>query len=312
MSNTRDRHLYVGSSESPALFGASPYMTEFELWLRKAGRLPEEDLSDDERIMAGTHLEPAIAAWAADKWSMKLRKVRRYQQHPTVKGMGCSVDFEARGTGDGLVPVEIKNVDWLVFKREWECEGQDIVDAPKHILLQVQHQLACTEAPYAWLIVNVGGNNLRRMKVEARPKIIAAIEQRVTAFWASVQEGFEPKPVFARDAATIMQITREVSSGKAIDLSDNNRFPALCAEYQDAAERKRVAEKETEATKAELLAIIGDAETATCRDLTVKAIAVRGTPDRIIQPDEVGRIIKGKSGHRRLSFKTETQQEKAA
>src|SRR6185437_11795560 len=53
------RKRHVGGSEVAALFGEHPHLTKFELWHRKAGSLPDPDLSDNERVFWGQTLEPA-------------------------------------------------------------------------------------------------------------------------------------------------------------------------------------------------------------------------------------------------------------
>lgn len=88
------RRRHVGGSEVAALFGEHPHLTKFELWHRKAGSLPDPDLTDNERVFWGQTLEPAIAMGVAKVTGWNIRKVRRYIAHPTVPGFGGSLDYE--------------------------------------------------------------------------------------------------------------------------------------------------------------------------------------------------------------------------
>ncbi|TFH51590.1 MAG: hypothetical protein E4H01_00345 [Lysobacterales bacterium] len=164
-----ERKNWIGASESAALFGVSPYTTKFELFHQKVGSIAGPNLDTAERVMAGQFLEPSIAAWASKKWDWPVVSVPEYRQHAHVPQMGCSLDFET--TDVAPEPIEIKNVDNLIFRDQWDHDGDIITDAPAHILVQLQHQLACPDpkrmamAKRGWLLVCVGGNRLYRMEV---------------------------------------------------------------------------------------------------------------------------------------------------
>jgi putative phage-type endonuclease len=269
-----ERRQWVGASESAALFGVSPYLTRFELYHLKAGNIPPADLDGEERIEAGRHLEPAIAAWAADKWQWPLHNVTAYLRHPSVSGMGCSLDFE---TADGE-PVEIKNVDNLVFRDgDWVVEGDVILDAPAHFLIQVTHQLACRpEAARGWLLPCVGGNRLYRMEIPRHEKMVSRIEREVTTFWQSVEAGEEPRPDFEADAAAIAMLYGG-RGDEVVDLRDDARVHELCAAYLAAHEVEKEASGRKKAALAEIKTLMQDARCAMVADgYKVKASHIKG------------------------------------
>lgn len=270
------RRYWVGASEVAALFGLSPHLTKFELWHQKAGNIPSQDLDGQERIEAGRHLEPAIAAWASHKWAWPIRNVEGYLPHPSLSGMGCSLDFE---TPEGE-PVEIKNVDHYIFRgscSEWLTEGDTVLDAPTHMLLQVQHQLACRPpAERGWLVVCVGGNRLLRMEILRHPGMVARIEREVDAFWRSLEEGREPEPNFEIDAAAIGLLYGGTGE-EVVDLRDDERTRELCVKYHAAHEIERNAAKQKKAALAELKRCMGEARCALIADgFKVKAARVPG------------------------------------
>ncbi len=268
MSNIalEDRIKYVGASEVADLFGVG-FKSRWQLWLEKAGRLEPEDLSANEHIRRGNFLEPAIAEWAADKWGMKIRKVKRYKQHPDVPRLGASLDYESQ---EGkLIPVEIKSSE---ARQLWEVDGDTILDAPLKYLLQVQTQLACAGAEYAWLIVMLAGK-LYRMKVHRHDDTIQKILAEVKDFWATVDEKKEPKPDFAADSALIASLM-QVDKEKVVDLTGNNHLPVLCAEYLESGETEKKAKEKREAAMAEIRGIIGDAGKAMAKGFKITTTMV--------------------------------------
>lgn len=257
-----ERSAWIGSSESAALLGVSPYTTRFQLWHEKRGTVARPSLDGIERIEAGRFLEPAIAAWAGHKWSWPVGKVTDYLVHARIPRMGASLDFETIG-GE---PVEIKNVDRSIFLDPvagWIAEGDAIVNAPVHFLVQVQHQLACRPfADRGWLVACVGGNALYRMSVERHAGIIARIEREVAEFWRSVDDGVPPPPDFGADGETLSLLYPR-GNGRAIDLSRSNRAPLVCAEYLAAAAEAKAAGERRDAALAEIKALVEGASLVT-------------------------------------------------
>jgi hypothetical protein len=260
-----ERGRWVGSSESAALLGIESYSTLFKLWHQKAGTLPADNLDRNERVQAGQFFEPAIANWAAHKWGMHLSKVHHYREHPTVEGMGASLDWETH-SGE---PVEIKNVDVSVFNDptgEWDHERDVLTNAPAKFLVQVQHQLACppprsVPAQRGWLVVCVGGNQLFRMEVPRHDGLIAMIEQRVTEFWQSIRENNPPTPDFLEDAPTISRLYRGLGLD-VIDLRGNPRARELGEKYLAAHAEETAAKAVKTGTLAELKFLMQDARAA--------------------------------------------------
>lgn len=260
------RARHIGGSEVAALFGVSPHMTRFELWHIKRGTLPAPDLSDSTRVFWGTVLEPAIAQGAARLRGWQARKVHRYIVHPRIAGMGASLDYEIVAHARGPGCLEIKAVDWLVFRDAWE-DGEP----PLHMELQLQHQLACTGRQWGAITALIGGNELRVHERERRPGTIARIEAAVAEFWQSIEADQPPKPDFASDGAAIAALYRDATPGKVVDMSDDNRLPHLCAEYRRAAEAEKAAGDAKDAAKAEMLTKIGDAAKVVCGSYTISA-----------------------------------------
>ena len=129
----------VTSTEVSALFGLNPYITEFELWHQKKNQ-EIVNFEIGERGKWGKRLEGIIAAGIAEDEGWRIRRMDEYIRQEE-KFMGASFDFEILDD-EGIL--EVKNVDSFIFKDGWIVDG-DNLEAPPHIELQVQSQLAVSE-----------------------------------------------------------------------------------------------------------------------------------------------------------------------
>ena len=96
------RTLDVTSTESAALFGESPYDTEFSLWHRKkSGAIVK--LEPNERMDWGTDLQDQIAASLAKWQHVGIERITEYMRLTNTR-MGASFDFRIFNVGSD--PVE--------------------------------------------------------------------------------------------------------------------------------------------------------------------------------------------------------------
>ena len=276
------RHKYVSSTESAGLKGLSPYITAFELFHDKAQKEPTA-FESSERMEWGTRLEETIAKGIAEKYGLKVRKLNAYVSRDGT-GMGSSFDFEIVGIKDdaevddpclqemyikcGAGILEIKNVDYFIFKREW-ATFDDQREAPTHIEIQVQHQLHVIEREWAAIGVLVGGNKLEMLIRDYDPEVGASLEETVKKFWKDLKAGKRPPPELPQDANLLMQIYNYSEPGKVIDAQgDGEQSQALekaCKQYQQGMEYEKMGKDLKEIAKAEIIMIIGDAEKAVVR-----------------------------------------------
>jgi putative phage-type endonuclease len=258
----------ITSTEISALFGISPYTTEFELWHRKKDNI-EIDFEVNERMQWGTRLQDAIAKGIAEDQKWKVRRMDEYMRIPELR-IGASFDFSIEGKDVEPGLLEIKNVDSLMYKQGWSVDG-DSVEAPPHIELQVQHQLAVSCRQYAHLGALVGGNRVVLLKREPDLVIIQAIKDKVAAFWKSIDDGVEPKPNFERDSEFIAKLYGYAEPGKVMDLRGNTEFNTLAARHRELGSAMKACEEERDGLKAQMLMIIGDAEKCTADGCSVSA-----------------------------------------
>lgn len=277
------RRQDLTSTEAAALFAASPYITEFELHHVKAGNIEAAAFEENERMTWGKRLEAAIAAGIAEDYGLIVEPFKVYMRIPEIR-MGSSFDFKIVGvtegfTGDEIARemfakhgpgvMEVKNVDGLQFKRTW-LDGEEGVEAPAHIEIQVQHQLEVADLNWSLISPLVGGNKPVPVIRERDREVGIAIVGKIREFWARVETGVPPAPDFGRDADTIGRLYLN-NDGSSIDLSDNFRLIELCQQYKAAGAEEKAAVDRKKAAKAEILTIIESAKNVTTQGFKISA-----------------------------------------
>ncbi len=287
------RHLFEEVPQDATLLEClSPYKTGFRLWQEKAGRLAPDSFSENERVQAGTFLEPALAEWSGQKFGWKIRKVRRYLQHDDVGGWGASLDYELHGDGMSGVPVEFKNVDGGMFRRDWMLDGEDIVLPPINYLLQVQHQMGASGADHGWIVACVGGNQLRRGRIERHEATQAKIAEAISTFWQAVKAGVEP--VRVADYESVAKAYAVGDKAAAADLSSNPEVPVLCGQYLRLKRHIERVETRSENIKGRIAAAVGEATKATTSGYKISWPTI-SRPEKVI-PERVQAALTYRGG----------------
>ncbi len=295
------RHDYISSTESAALYGLSPYMTAFELAVIKKEPEPPADDLGSERMTWGLRLQRAIAEGIAEDYAVKVRAISGYATQDIGK-IGASFDFEIVGLKDVAPPedtvsweadqtlremykahgpgvLEIKNVDSFVFKSDWH-EEEGYLEAPPHIEIQVQHQLACIERKWAAIGVLVGGNRQIVITRQFDFEVGNSLKQKAARFWNGIAAGHMPQVTLPQDSDIIRRLYRYAEAGKVLDLQGaarNEAIAKLAATHAEATRIKGEAEKYAKGTGAALMMAIGDAEKVLLDDMTVNAGTVKAT-----------------------------------
>jgi putative phage-type endonuclease len=168
----------IGASEVVILFPEIPnsYKTRYQLWMELTGRLERDQTLDDFQWW-GHALEPVIAKRYEYETGEKLEYRSDTIIHPRLPFMLCHPDRFVFGKRK---LVEIKGVSYN--PDAWGEAGTDQV--PPEYVLQVQHQLSCTEYEEADLIaffLNYRKSVIYRFQRDN--ELIAVIENAVTQFW---------------------------------------------------------------------------------------------------------------------------------
>jgi len=268
----------ITSTESSALFGHSPYCTEFELWHRKRDAV-QVSIDPNERMEWGTELQYSIAQVLARRNGVGCKPVPEYISLGDAR-MGASFDFEINEPiakfaeshpgdkgpilysllndhGPGIF--EIKAVDYGVFRDEWKVREDGHREAPAHIEIQVQHQMHTKGNQWGAIGVLVGGNKGHVIVRRYDEKVGEVIESKIRKFWKSIADDVPPPPVFPGDETFITELYCQAQAGKQADLRGVEEIAALVQEYRDAGDREKLAKEDKDIARAKLLMQFGDA-----------------------------------------------------
>lgn len=179
----------IGGSEAAIVCGLSPWKTPVQLWQEKTGRVPEENLDDNELVRWGLLLEDVIADEYARREGVKIRKQNIPTYHPSVGFMVANIDRDIVGLDEGL---EIKNASQWTYDK-WGESGTD--DVPLFYLTQGVHYMAVRDYS-AWRFgVLLGGNELRSYRITRDKESEGRLIELEAKFWRCVENDTPPPPV---------------------------------------------------------------------------------------------------------------------
>jgi putative phage-type endonuclease len=287
----------ITSTEVSALFGLSPYMSEFELWHQKRDQQVVE-IEENERMTWGKRLESAIAHGAAETMGWDIESLDVYMRNENR--IGSSFDFKIVNHADGDGILEIKNVDGIQYSRNWiEREGD--IEAPEHIELQIQHQMEVADINWCALVALVGGNTQKVIYRKRDPEIGAEIRKRVELFWKSIDSNTPPSPDYTMDAEFIIKTLRGTAT-EGLVAESNADIDDLLKQYSFVSKEVSDLTKIKEQYKAQILHMVGDASKVLSPLGTVSCGMTSPSQGTLITPDMVGTYIGGRKGFRNFRF----------
>ena len=288
----------VTSTEVSALFGLSPYKTEFELFHEKRdGQVVE--IPDNERMRWGRRLETPIALGVAEDQGWSVEKLDVYMRKPEAR-VGSSFDFKIDSNSDGPGLMEIKNVAELQFKKTWIDMGNGNYEAPEHIELQVQHQMEVADIQWCAIVALVGGNAPKIIYRNRDKDIGAQIRARVAAFWQRVANNEPPSADYSADADFIVQLYSQANEGEVYDGSSDDFLATLVRDYQAAGEQIDQLEAMRKSCKAQILERVGAAERVTAKWGSISLGMTSNSPGTLITPEMVGTYVGARKGYRQF------------
>jgi predicted phage-related endonuclease len=255
----------VTASVVGALFGEHDFITEYELWAAKTGRIKATS-EESEAMRRGRLLEPVavqILREMQPTWHIEYSTAEQvYFRDPAARLGGTpDVIVDAPERGRGIV--QVKTVAAPVYRKKWLVDGEP--EAPLWIAMQASVEAYLTGSRWAAvapLVIDHYGLDMPLIEVPIVDGLIDAIKDRVAEFWAMVESGREPEPDYARDAALIERLYAEGDDFEEVDLSDDNRIPVLLAEREELVEDLKAAKDRLSEIEAEVKAKMGHATVA--------------------------------------------------
>lgn len=195
------RNEGLGASDAPVALGLSPWRTPFELWREKTGHAAafEETLP----VQVGKALEPILLATFAEKTGLIVTDSQRQFVDEANTWRWATVDGIA---SDGAL-VEGKCISWT--GGEWGEEGTDQIPLP--YVFQVQHGLACTGLPKAYVPVLFEAKRFAIYVVMRDEELIGVLTAREREFWQRVLDNDPPPLTTTNDAKLKYRESAETS-----------------------------------------------------------------------------------------------------
>lgn len=181
----------IGGSDSAAILGLNPYMSNVQLWEIKTGRREQEDIGAKPYVKYGNDAEgPLRELFSLDfpkyKVSWKEWDAREHKEHSFLRG---TLDGELLETETGRRGVlEIKTTSILQSMQYERWNNQ----VPQNYFVQILHYLLVTGFDFAVLkaqLKTVYGEDIRLnvrhyfFEREKLKKDLEILEKKVVDFW---------------------------------------------------------------------------------------------------------------------------------
>ena len=255
------------STQVAALFNMSPYTTMYELYHRLINKEVVDEFAGNKFTKWGQRLESAIAHGIAEDQGFEIRPMKEYMRLPE-KRLGASFDYSIEDVPSLAAEpwaderkgiLEIKNVFGLIFNDQWITDDGK-VEAPPHIEIQMQTQLAVSGRQFGYIGALVSGNKVELLKRHRDNEIIEHIYKRAESFWHMVDNKIEPQPDFVKDAEFISKLYGYAEPGKIKDVREDKCISELAYKYKEASVREKAAKSDKKSIKSKMLIKIGAAE----------------------------------------------------
>jgi predicted phage-related endonuclease len=251
----------LSSTETPALWGLSPYATRWMLYQRFANGVQLE-AGENARMAWGKKLRPLVIAQAAEELRLKVRPNHGHAYARRGR-LGCTRDATIFCPDRGPGALKTTCVfDYATWMREWDG-GRNV--PPMHeIQLQQQMKVGDGSGCYQWGLIAVWvAGDLYYFEREPFDEFQLLLDREVEAFFAAVASRSEPDP--SGSPMEIPWLTRLFPTvrAKRLDLSQDpsgNKIADKVLRYKTLSAQESGARLAKETLRAELLALAKDSE----------------------------------------------------
>jgi putative phage-type endonuclease len=176
------RNTGLGASDMSTVLGLNKWQTPLQLWLEKTGQKPPA--KETPAMWIGKALEPAADAWFRKETGLDTYQTGLWQS----KDHTWMLATPDRGIDGHNALLELKTTNARMASL-WDDE-----QTSDHAEIQVQQQMAVTNADVAYVVVFIGGWNLRfELRVVKRDQtVIDHLTQAGEHFMSLILEGTPP------------------------------------------------------------------------------------------------------------------------
>ncbi|MFA5387803.1 MAG: YqaJ viral recombinase family protein [Candidatus Paceibacterota bacterium] len=267
-----ERRKHVTATDAPRIAHIAPesWGGPLTVWLEKKGQAKPYEATEGMEI--GEFMEDTIAKMFEWKVGQKTTPSNVMLVNPNHPFMACSLDRWTEDSKGILVPLELKNVGEYL-KDEWEGE------VPAHYQIQVQHQLAVTGAPYAWIAPLIGGNKFRPSKILRDDRLIDELIEMERKFWNLVETDQAPAIDDSKEAEEVLRLVHpESTAGKSVELDVD--LQAVYKKLSQARVAEAMLKTEIQGYKNRLMEAMADAEEAYIPGQEKPVVTYRGSKTR--------------------------------
>jgi hypothetical protein len=258
----------LSATESPALFGASPYLTRWMLYQKFANGENIEKPAD-ERMSWGAKLQPLIIEQVAQERGLEV--IPNPDLYVRRGLLGCTRDATIIAPGIGPGALEIKCVfDYRVWMTKW-AGGKTV---PREVEIQLQQQMFVGEGEssdkeniylaYSWGLIAVWVcADLYFFERKPVYELWDDLQRRAIAFFSDVKYKREPDPFGAAVELPLLSKLFPTEPDKVLDLSADPDHVATSEKVSMYVHHKSEASGaawNAEKLRVELLALAKDAE----------------------------------------------------
>ena len=245
-----DRKTYLGSHDTAALFGLSPYMTKIDVYLNKLGL--SEPFAVSPQMEWGLRLERAILDKFEENNSCELEyydEFYRHSEHNWLGGHPDAMITDGEDSGVDAKCVRFNRGDW----------GDGIDEVPEHILIQAMHFITLFDAERWHIAVLFGGSDYKEYVIERDEEICQAIIKTGSEFWNNhVIPGIIPECEIDENAAQYLKLKFPDQNDKMIPA--DAAAEELINHLQETTDCEKRMIKESETIKNQLKNTIGGNE----------------------------------------------------
>jgi hypothetical protein len=195
-------------------------------------------------------------------WEIAHNAAENIYYRDPARRLGATPDVIVTDPQRGLGVIQIKSVEASTYRRKWLVDGEP--EVPLWIALQTSleaHLVGASWAVVAPLVVSYG-LNMPLIEVPLVDGVIDAMADRAAEFWRMVDEEREPTADYARDGGLIDRLYPRHDEGEEVDLTADNRIPALIQNRSILQGQIKAAQSAVEEIDAEVKAKMGVATVA--------------------------------------------------
>lgn len=253
----------LSATQTPALFGASPYITRWML-LRHFIHGDSIDGPEHNRMDWGKKMQPILLAQAAEDLHLEVRP-NDADTYVSNGLLGCTRDADIICPDRGPGALECKCCfDHRTWMETWG--GGKAV--PRHIEIQTQQQMMVGdgERSFDWGVISVWVcGEMKYFERKPIPELWEAIKEEAHRFFVDVAAKAEGEPFGDPVEVPLLNKLFTPKHGVTLDLTSHPEANNLVTSAQlmryHASERS-AHDKAEKALKAKFKAVMGDAETA--------------------------------------------------